>query len=63
MKRNLKIILFNGKWAIEEEGDIPLRIVHNSKHDAIREAKKLARINNSEVTLYDSNGEIYPIYL
>jgi len=63
MDKNLKIIPFNGKWAIEEEGDMFVRIVHNSKHDAILEAKKLARLYNTELTLLDNDGEVHQIYL
>jgi hypothetical protein len=63
MTKNLKIIPFNGKWAIEENGDIQVRIIHNSKYDAILEAKKLARVYNTELTLQDTDGVIHDIYL
>lgn len=63
MVKNLKVIPLNGKWAIEEEGDIQIRIVHNSKHDAIMEAKKMARLYNIELTIRETDGETYPIYL
>jgi hypothetical protein len=63
MVKNLKIIPFNGKWAIEEDGDIQVRIIHNSKHDALLEAKKLARIYNTELTLLDTDGVVHDIYL
>jgi hypothetical protein len=63
MTKNLKIIPFNGKWAIEEDGDILVRIVHNSKYDAILEAKKMARMYNTELTLQDTDGVVHDIYL
>jgi hypothetical protein len=63
MNKNLKIISYNGKWTIEENGDIQVRIIHNSKSDAILEAKKLARKYNTELTLHDSDGVVHDIYL
>lgn len=63
MIKNIKVLPFKGKWAIEEDGDIQVRIVHNSKHDAIMEAKKLARLYNIELSLQETDGNIYPVYL
>jgi hypothetical protein len=63
MEMNVRIVPFNGKWAIEEDGDIQVRIVHNSKSDAILEGKKLARLYNTDLTLLDADGVIHDIYL
>jgi hypothetical protein len=60
---NLRIVPFNGKWAIEQDGDKQVRVVHNSKYDAILEGKKLARTYNTELTLQDTDGVIHDIYL
>lgn len=63
MLMNLKVVPYNGKWAIVEDGEKQLRIVHNSKSDALLEAKKLARTYNSELTFQDTDGLVHDIYL
>jgi hypothetical protein len=63
MLMNIRVVPYNGKWAIVEDGEKKLRIVHNSKSDALLEAKKLARTYNSELTFQDNDGLVHDIYL
>ena len=55
MSGNLYVIPFGDKWAIEEENS-DIIIVHNTREDAIREARKMARDNRVDVTINDNNA-------
>jgi hypothetical protein len=53
MSGNLYVIPFGDKWAIEEE-DSDVRIVHNTREDAIREARKMARDKKVDFSINDN---------
>ncbi len=55
MSGNLLVIPYGDKWAIEEE-DSDIRIVHNTREDAIREARKMARDKRVDMSVRDSSS-------
>jgi hypothetical protein len=54
MAGNLFVIPYGDKWAIEEENS-DVRIVHNTREDALREARKMARENKVDLSIEGEN--------
>lgn len=55
MPGNLSVIRFGDKWAIEEENS-DIRIVHNTREDALREARKMARDRKVELNIEEDKS-------
>lgn len=55
--KNLHVIPLDKKWAVKDEGSTRIRLVFDTKQDAIDAARDLARSRNASLVVYGRNGQ------